>query len=133
MRGEILRAHLLHSHHLPARAAWSMREGDAAEDGNKPSIARSLHPRSLSFSFSVSSFSYGTGQCFFSKKLLWRMFSHCGEKRKKKNSVRIVQRLFSRNFSTWRILFSGNGERRKTHEKYVIFSKFFAIFRNKNN
>jgi hypothetical protein len=103
-----------------------MREGDAAEDGNKPSIARSLHPRSLSFSFSVSSFSYGTGQCFFSKKLLWR-------KTKKKNPVRIVQRLFSRNFSTWRILFSGNRERRKTHEKYVIFSKFFAIFQNKNN
>jgi hypothetical protein len=109
-----------------------MREGDAAETGNKPSIARSLHPRSLSFSFSVSSFSYGTGHCFFQKK-------YCGERfrilatNEKKNPVRIVQRLFSRNFSTWRILFSGNGERRKTHEKYVIFSKFLAIFRNKNN
>jgi hypothetical protein len=65
--------------------------------------------------------------------------NYCGEffrivaKNEKKNPVRIVQRLFSRNFSTWRILFSGNGERRKTQEKYVIFSRFFAIFRNKNN
>jgi hypothetical protein len=71
-----------------------MREGDAAEDGNKPSIARSLHPRSLSFSFSVSSFSYGTGQCFFSKKLLWRMFSHCGEKRKKKTQCELYKGFF---------------------------------------
>jgi hypothetical protein len=104
-----------------------MREGDAAEDGNKPSIARSLHPRSLSFSFSVSSFPYGTGQCFFSKKLLWRLFSHCGDKPKKKPSANCAKPFFAKFLNMAHFIFRKWGEK-KNPRQVCDFKQFFCHF-----